>query len=66
MWVRETVPDRIEREANEVKMVDITPRALIHRLERGDIYKPDKVEQAMEGGSKRVISMHCARLPCVR
>ena len=45
--VRETVPDRIVREADEVKMVDITPRALIHRLERGDIYTRDKVQQAL-------------------
>ena len=43
--VRETIPDSILRDAEEV-MVDITPRALIHRLERGDIYKPDKVQQA--------------------
>ncbi len=47
VWVRETVPDRIVREADEIKMVDITPRALLHRLERGDIYKPDKVQQAL-------------------
>ncbi|HLV79745.1 MAG TPA: universal stress protein [Chthonomonadaceae bacterium] len=46
-WVRETVPDRIVAAADEVKMVDITPRALIHRLERGDIYKADKVQQAL-------------------
>jgi two-component system, OmpR family, sensor histidine kinase KdpD len=46
--VRETVPDHILREADEVVMVDITPRALIHRLERGDIYNPDKVEQALQ------------------
>lgn len=45
--VRETVPDRVVREADEVKMVDITPRALIHRLERGDIYARDKVQQAL-------------------
>ncbi len=45
--VRETVPDRIVREADEVKMVDITPRALINRLERGDIYARDKVQQAL-------------------
>jgi two-component system sensor histidine kinase KdpD len=45
--VRETVPDRIVREADEVKMVDITPRALINRLERGDIYTRDKVQQAL-------------------
>lgn len=44
--VRETVPDRILREADETKMVDVTPRALIHRLERGDIYPAEKVEQA--------------------
>src|SRR5579871_6553057 len=47
-WVRETVPDRIVAAADEVKMVDITPRSLIHRLERGDIYKPDKVQQALQ------------------
>lgn len=46
VWVRETVPDRLLREAEE-ELVDITPRALIHRLERGDIYKPDKVQQAL-------------------
>lgn len=44
--VRETVPDHVIKEADEVVMIDITPRALINRLERGDIYKPDKVEQA--------------------
>jgi len=47
IWVRETVPDRVVKEADEVKMVDITPRSLIHRLERGDIYKADKVPQAL-------------------
>ena len=45
--VRETIPDRIVESADEVQMIDITPRALIHRLERGDIYKPDKVSQAL-------------------
>lgn len=45
--VRETVPDRILREADEVTIVDITPRALVNRLKRGDIYKPEKVESAL-------------------
>ena len=45
--VRETIPDRILREADEVTIVDITPRALVNRLRRGDIYTPDKVEQAL-------------------
>ncbi len=46
--VRETVPDRVIKDADEIKMVDITPRALIHRLERGDIYKPDRVPNALQ------------------
>jgi len=45
--VRETVPDRVLRGADEVTIIDITPRALINRLQRGDIYAPDKIEQAL-------------------
>ncbi len=44
--VRETVPDHILRDADEFMMIDISPRALLHRLERGDIYKAEKIEQA--------------------
>ncbi|GAB4453449.1 MAG: hypothetical protein OHK0029_06290 [Armatimonadaceae bacterium] len=44
--VRETVPDHVLQDATEVVMVDITPRALLNRLERGDIYHPEKIEQA--------------------
>ena len=46
--VRETVPDRVLREAHEVTIVDITPRALVNRLKRGDIYRPEKIEAALE------------------
>src|SRR5882757_8183017 len=42
--VRETVPDWVFQEADEVVMVDVTPRALLHRLERGVIYPPDKAK----------------------
>ncbi len=45
--VRETLPDAILREADEVTIVDITPRALVNRLKRGDIYHPGKVEAAL-------------------
>lgn len=48
IWVRETVPDHLLKDADEIKMVDITPRSLINRLERGDIYNPGKVEQALQ------------------
>ena len=36
--VRETVPDWFFQQADEVLLVDVTPRALLHRLERGAIY----------------------------
>jgi magnesium transporter len=40
--VRETVPDWVFQQAEEVVMVDVTPRALLHRLERGAIYPAEK------------------------
>ena len=42
--VRETVPDWVFQEADEVVMVDVTPRALIHRLERGVIYPAERAK----------------------
>jgi two-component system sensor histidine kinase KdpD len=44
--VRETVPDHVLKDADEVQMIDIPPRALVNRLERGDIYALDKVPAA--------------------
>jgi two-component system sensor histidine kinase KdpD len=46
--VRETVPDWVVQEADEVVMVDVTPRALLHRLERGVVYSAEKARQALE------------------
>lgn len=46
--VRETIPDWVVREADEVVMVDVTPRALLHRLERGVVYAPEKARKALE------------------
>lgn len=45
--VRETVPDWVITQASEVVMVDLTPRALVHRLERGVVYPPEKAERAL-------------------
>jgi magnesium transporter len=42
--VRETVPDWVFQGADEVVMVDVTPRALLHRLERGVIYPPQRAK----------------------
>ena len=46
--VRETVPDWVVKQADEVVMVDVTPEALINRLRRGVVYSPDKAERALE------------------
>jgi two-component system sensor histidine kinase KdpD len=46
--VRETIPDWVVRQADEVVMIDLTPRALLHRLERGVIYGRDKARQALD------------------
>ena len=49
MRVRETVPDWVFQEAEEVVMVDVTPRALLHRLERGVIYPAERPRLNREG-----------------
>ena len=46
--VRETVPDWIVKQADEVVMVDLTPKALLNRLERGVIYAPDRAQKALQ------------------
>ena len=46
--VRETVPDWVLGEADEIVTVDITPRALMNRLQRGDVYPLEKVPQALQ------------------
>jgi two-component system, OmpR family, sensor histidine kinase KdpD len=46
--VRETVPDWVVDEANEVVLIDLTTRALRNRLERGVVYAPEKARHAME------------------
>jgi two-component system sensor histidine kinase KdpD len=46
--VRETVPDWVVKQADEVIMVDATTGALLNRLRRGDVYEPEKAQRAME------------------
>jgi two-component system, OmpR family, sensor histidine kinase KdpD len=45
--VRETVPDWVIKQADEVVMVDVTPEALMNRLKRGAVYDTDKAERAL-------------------
>jgi two-component system sensor histidine kinase KdpD len=46
--VRETVPDWVVDEAAEIILVDIPPRALRNRIERGVVYATEKAKRAME------------------
>jgi two-component system sensor histidine kinase KdpD len=46
--VRETIPDWVVKEADEVVLIDLPPRALLNRLQRGVVYPPEKVARAME------------------
>lgn len=43
--VTNTVPDQMLAEANEVELVDLTPRALINRLERGDVFPGEDISE---------------------
>ena len=47
--VRETIPDWVVKQADEVVLIDLPPQALLNRLHRGVIYGPDKAHQAMKG-----------------
>jgi two-component system, OmpR family, sensor histidine kinase KdpD len=43
---RETVPDSVLSEADEIEVVDITPAELRQRLEEGKVYLPETARQA--------------------
>jgi two-component system sensor histidine kinase KdpD len=46
--VRETVPDWVLSQADEVVMVDLAPQALLNRLARGVVYPPERARLALE------------------
>ena len=46
--VRETIPDWVLKQADEVVMVDLTPRALLNRLARGVVYPPERAQAALQ------------------
>src|SRR6266436_2779197 len=46
--VRETVPDNILELADEIEVVDLTPEALVERLEEGKVYVRDQAQRALK------------------
>jgi two-component system sensor histidine kinase KdpD len=45
--VRETIPDEVLSAADEVVLLDLTPEALIARLRAGKVYRPERVQAAL-------------------
>ncbi|NKQ21008.1 universal stress protein [Brevibacillus laterosporus] len=45
--IRETIPDHILHDADEIELVDIAPSSLQERMKEGNIYALDKVEQSL-------------------
>ena len=45
---RETIPDRIFDDADEVELIDLPPDDLLERLRSGRVYMPDRVATATE------------------
>ena len=44
---RETVPDAVVRQADQIELVDMSPEALQRRMAHGNIYPPEKVDAAL-------------------
>ena len=45
--VRETLPDRILDQADEVELIDISPYALRQRMRHGNIYPPERIDASL-------------------
>src|SRR6201989_1085108 len=45
--VRETMPDAVLNEADEVVLIDLTPEALLDRLRAGKIYPNERIDSAL-------------------
>jgi len=46
--VRETIPDRVFDMADDLELIDISPEALLERLQSGKVYIPEQAQRAIE------------------
>lgn len=46
--IRETVPDSVFDQADEVEVIDIPPEELLKRLAEGKVYTPERSQQAIQ------------------
>jgi two-component system sensor histidine kinase KdpD len=47
--IRETIPDHLLEDADEIQLVDISPEALRKRMKHGNIYPEKNIERALDG-----------------
>ena len=45
--LKERIPDKVLQDADEVVNIDLTAEELINRLKAGKIYRPEKIELAL-------------------
>src|SRR5262245_57363441 len=46
--VRETLPDAVLEQADDIELVDLTPEELMDRLKEGKVYIPQQAERALQ------------------
>lgn len=46
--VRETLPDRVLDDADEIQLIDLPPEDLLQRLREGKVYVPEQAQRAIE------------------
>src|SRR5437016_1881599 len=46
--VRETVPDSVIEQADEVELIDLPPDDLLQRFKEGKVYMPDQAQEALQ------------------
>ena len=45
--IHERIPDHVVDQADEIELVDLSPRALRQRIRRGEVYPQERAEQAL-------------------
>ena len=45
--VQERIPDRVVDDADEIELIDMSPHALRQRMRHGNVYPPERAEQAL-------------------
>ncbi|HUL43610.1 MAG TPA: sensor histidine kinase KdpD [Bacteroidota bacterium] len=68
--IRETVPDSVFEQADEVEVIDLPPDELLRRLAEGKVYTPERSQRAIENffrkGNLTALREMCLRIATER